>query len=103
MIIGPLLGKQAARTWPPRELAARNTLRFPAMPKLPYVEFHAPVVGYKRGQIDPLVSAPGIVEILWGDQRDDGTFAEVRIIFADDAVMLRFLDAGMASVHDHRN
>jgi len=57
------------------------------MPKLPYVEFHAP-------QIDPLVGAPGIVEILWGDRRDDGTFAEVRI---------RFLDAGLASVRDRGN
>ena len=73
------------------------------MPKLPYVEFHAPVVGYKRGQIDPLRGAPGIVEIVWGDQRSDGTFAEVRIIFADDVVMQRFLDAGLASVRDRGN
>ncbi len=73
------------------------------MPRLPYVEFHAPVVGYKREHIDALRGAPGIVEILWGDQRDDGTFTGVRIIFADDGVMSRFLDGGLATVRDRSN
>lgn len=44
--------------------------------------------------------APGIVEILSGDHREDGTLSEVRIIFADDAVMHRFLDAGLAAVRE---
>ena len=73
------------------------------MPKLPYVEFHAPVVGYEKTRIEALRGAPGIVEILWGDERADGTFAEVRIIFADDQVMHRFLEAGLSSVRDQGN